>query len=52
MWALLSFPLYEFREAFVLLAAVILSFVSLANGVVDNDSCHIDDKDCAEKELK
>ena len=50
--AYLIFSFYKFREAFVFLAAAIFSFLSLASSLVDSDSCHIDDKDCAEKELK
>ena len=43
---------YAYREAIAFLIIAILSVMSLANSVVDDESCDIDTDGCVDREIK
>ena len=43
---------YAYREAIAFLIIAILSVMSLANSVVDDESCDIDTDGCVDREMK
>ena len=42
----------DYREAIVFLAIAILSVMGLANSVVDEESCDVDNGGCVDREIK
>ena len=47
-----SFLFSAYREAIVFLTIAILSLMGLANSVVDDESCDVDNGVCVEWEIK